>query len=171
MYTDLKSPEDIDGGEPFKVRSNTDELAVAEDASLVLGRIGRGSLGPEIFGFLEEVLSRGSAARLPKLLIWSVLLLTERGLDARENHFLGAALVRNEVKDEVEGDDAGGKETFEMEGLTFGSTWSCCEFFLGLAGILAKHFHMCDALMLKKFQERVARLKKQTKRVSEQQGM
>lgn len=60
-------------------------------------------------------------------------MLTERGLGERENHFLGAALLRKEEKDEVDGDGCGGKDTPEV---AFESTWIGCELFRALTGIL-----------------------------------
>ena len=89
------------------------ELPGPDEPNLLGGKIGRGSLGPEIFGFLEDVLSLGSA-KLPKLEVWGL----ERGLGERENHFLGAALLRKEVNEEVDGEGAGGKDTAELDGFT-----------------------------------------------------
>jgi hypothetical protein len=72
-------------------------------------------------GFLDEVESLGSA-KLPILCVCALLVLNERGLAERVNHFLGAALLRKEVNEDEEGEGAGGKEMFETEGSMDGST-------------------------------------------------
>jgi hypothetical protein len=51
---------------------------------------------------------------------------------------LGAALLRKDVKEEVDGEGTGGNDTAELDEFTPDSRWEGMELFLAFTGILAK---------------------------------